>query len=335
MHASARASNRTALDIRLACVAIALLGTPVSPTAMADEREVLIGTFRANPAPADERKPDQTAEALLAQGMERLERGQVWAGQRRLEILVARHPRSAEAARARRVLGELYRGAQSEAIAAGGAETVEQPSLTEVTRQGPQSRPADRAPGTDDVAAPQPGAAPQAESSSEPTKVMSWRPQLVRNGRLEDVLRAEAGDRIFFSEGSADIGTRGRVVLAAQARWLNRNPYVFATIEGHADESGSDARNLAISQHRAEAVRDQLVASGVAASRLTIIAKGRTNRIAACDSPLCAAQNRRTVTVIFVEAGSRDDRSSEIERLRQRVPVAAQDTPLPGPRMPR
>lgn len=293
--------------------------------ALADDREVLIGTFRVQQAAQDQSAGQRTVEELFAVAMQKLENGKIWAGQRGLETLVARYPRSAEAARARRVLGELYRGAYEDAMAAagGGEDDVEQADVSpraggeQAVSHAPRGEAGDQRP-------------PAADGSSTTVAVPAWRPELARSPRLEDVLRAEAGDRVFFSAGSAEIGLRARIVLDAQARWLSRNPYVFVTIEGHADEPGSDARNVAISQDRAEAVRSRLIMAGVAPARLSVAAKGRSDRIAACDTPLCAAQNRRAVTLLSVEAGSRDDRSSGIVRPHARVPVAAQEAPPPG-----
>lgn len=48
------------------------------------------------------------------------------------------------------------------------------------------------------------------------------------------------------------------------------------TVEGHTDARGSDAFNLALSQRRASAVRDYLVARGVAAERLDPVGYGES-----------------------------------------------------------
>jgi outer membrane protein OmpA-like peptidoglycan-associated protein len=106
------------------------------------------------------------------------------------------------------------------------------------------------------------------------------------------------GDRVFFSEGSAEIGARARKALEAQADWLKRHPTLWVTIEGHADDPGAREQNLSISLRRAEAVRQRLVEGGVAPQRIRLAAYGKERAIAVCPSPLCAAQNRRAVTII-------------------------------------
>jgi outer membrane protein OmpA-like peptidoglycan-associated protein len=71
-------------------------------------------------------------------------------------------------------------------------------------------------------------------------------------------------------------------------------------IEGHTDSSGSSNANLALSQKRAEAVRDALVASGVEASRITVVGLGSERPVAANDTAEGRARNRR-VDIILEE----------------------------------
>lgn len=123
---------------------------------------------------------------------------------------------------------------------------------------------------------------------------------------VEDTFLRDAGDRIFFGSGSAEIGTRARTVLSAQAEWLKRHPVLRLTIEGHADDGGTGEQNVRLSVERAEAVRDRLVAEGVEARRIAVVARGREDRVAVCADPGCMAQNRRTVTLVHASgAGER------------------------------
>jgi len=87
--------------------------------------------------------------------------------------------------------------------------------------------------------------------------------------------QAQVGDRVFFSEGSAELGSRARTALEAQAAWLKRNAAVPVTIEGHADDAGAINHNLEVSRRRAESVRRRLIESGVAPERIHTLAYGR------------------------------------------------------------
>jgi len=110
--------------------------------------------------------------------------------------------------------------------------------------------------------------------------------------------QSAVGDRVFFSEASAELGTRGRLALQAQAAWLVRYPHLSVIVEGHADDAGGLAHNLSLSQQRAEAVRHRLVQMGVAPERIRAAAFGRERLIADCATAACAAQNRRAVTIV-------------------------------------
>jgi outer membrane protein OmpA-like peptidoglycan-associated protein len=110
--------------------------------------------------------------------------------------------------------------------------------------------------------------------------------------------QSAVGDRVFFSEASAELGTRGRLALQAQAEWLLRYPHLTIVIEGHADDAGGVAHNLSLSRQRAEVVEHRLIQMGVAPQRIRTAAFGRERLIADCAAAACAAQNRRAVTIV-------------------------------------
>lgn len=116
--------------------------------------------------------------------------------------------------------------------------------------------------------------------------------------RRQQQLREDAGDRVFFGEESAELGAHARRVLAGQVDWLRRHPTSVLCIEGHADERGDGARNLALSLQRAEKVRARLIESGVEEERLTVRALGNSRPVAICAEELCRAQNRRAVSIV-------------------------------------
>lgn len=115
--------------------------------------------------------------------------------------------------------------------------------------------------------------------------------------------QSEVGDRVFFGEGSAQLGARARAALAAQAAWLARNQAASVIVEGHADDAGAAEHNLEISLRRAEAVRRRLIESGVAPERIHVRAFGRERLIADCAAAACTAQNRRAVTIVGAPDG--------------------------------
>lgn len=137
--------------------------------------------------------------------------------------------------------------------------------------------------------------------------------------------QTQVGDRVFFSEGSAELGARARAALEAQAIWLRRNQALAVTVEGHADDAGAGDHNLEMSWRRAEAVRRRLIESGVAPERIRAAAYGRERPIAECGEPRCGAQNRRAVTVVrapaaaSIPAGASESRDTAARRSPRRL----------------
>ena len=93
-------------------------------------------------------------------------------------------------------------------------------------------------------------------------------------------------DKAVLLAGSA-------TALDQVANSLLQHPNVKVEIDGYTDTAGSSAHNLTLSQQRAEAVRTQLIAMGIASSRLTAKGDGDTNPIADNTTPEGKANNRR------------------------------------------
>ncbi len=234
-------------------------------------------SVRQPPALVAEPSANEELEELFSDALAELEAGRSWEAQRLFERLVARAPESGLANDARRYLVELYK-----------APIAPRKDATGSADGRPQSG--------------------RAANGSAP--VDGWRaeerPPAAQAGtpvsrQLEDDFIADAGDRVFFSSGSAEIGGRARGVIAAQARFLKRRPELTAVIEGHADDQPLTSRqHEELSGERAEAVRQRLIGEGVEPDRLTVVAWGREHRVSDCPDAACAAQNRRAVTVLGV-----------------------------------
>ena len=113
-----------------------------------------------------------------------------------------------------------------------------------------------------------------------------------------------AGDRVFFAFDRSDLSDQAQSTLDAQAAWLGSFRAVTVTIEGHADERGTDDYNLALSARRAAAARDYLIAKGVDAGRIETLAYGESRPAAIGSNEAAWAQNRRAVTVLTGGLGS-------------------------------
>lgn len=89
-------------------------------------------------------------------------------------------------------------------------------------------------------------------------------------------------------------------LLKSFAGYLLRHPEYHARLEGHTDNTGDPAENLALSTSRAEAVRDFLIEQGVAAERMVASGFGSKRPIADNSTSEGKSANRRTEFAIFV-----------------------------------
>jgi peptidoglycan-associated lipoprotein len=98
---------------------------------------------------------------------------------------------------------------------------------------------------------------------------------------------------IHFDFDRATLRAEDTRILEANARWLVAHPGTLVLIEGHADARGTNEYNLALGESRARITREQLVARGVAASRITLVSYGEERPQCQQSSEACWAQNRR------------------------------------------
>lgn len=106
------------------------------------------------------------------------------------------------------------------------------------------------------------------------------------------------GDRVLFEVDQSTLTADARLILESQANWLLANVEFNAIVEGHADEQGTREYNIALSDRRANAVKEYLVSRGIAANRIETVPYGKERPIALCSNESCYSQNRRAVTVL-------------------------------------
>jgi peptidoglycan-associated lipoprotein len=106
------------------------------------------------------------------------------------------------------------------------------------------------------------------------------------------------GNRVQFAANLATLSPQARATLDKQAQWLKRYSRYAVTVDGYADERGTQEYNVALGARRAETVRDYLVSRGVLPQRIRTISYGNERPVAVCDNVSCWSQNRRAVTVL-------------------------------------
>ena len=103
---------------------------------------------------------------------------------------------------------------------------------------------------------------------------------------------------IRFDFDSAIILFPAQDLLKEKARWLQENSDVTVIIEGHCDERGTSAYNLALGDRRAESVKTFLIDLGIASSRLTTISYGEERPVDDASTEEAWAKNRRAHLIV-------------------------------------
>jgi outer membrane protein OmpA-like peptidoglycan-associated protein len=98
---------------------------------------------------------------------------------------------------------------------------------------------------------------------------------------------------INFDTDSDRIKEESKPTLDKIVALLKAEPGWKLTIEGHTDSTASAEYNQRLSERRAAAVSSYLAAAGIDGSRLSSVGYGATRPVAANDTPLGRAQNRR------------------------------------------
>jgi OmpA-OmpF porin, OOP family len=98
---------------------------------------------------------------------------------------------------------------------------------------------------------------------------------------------------IVFGFDSDRIASDERGALESAADTLRRNPELRVEIAGHTDSMGQPAYNQALSERRARAVLEFLVAAGIDRDRLTARGYGQAEPVADNATEEGRARNRR------------------------------------------
>ena len=128
---------------------------------------------------------------------------------------------------------------------------------------------------------------------------------------LED-LEARETDRglvltlgdVLFDTGEATLKPGAATTIDRLAQFMRDYPERSVRIEGHTDAMGSDDANLGLSERRARAVREALVARGLDAARIATLGFGEARPIAGNETPGGRQQNRRVEIVVSDAQGA-------------------------------
>ncbi len=115
---------------------------------------------------------------------------------------------------------------------------------------------------------------------------------------------------VYFQSGKADVSPAFGAQLMKVADLMKAHPGISMVIEAHTDAVGSNESNLKLSQRRAQAIVDHLVAKGIAKDRLVPVGHGENHPIASNDDADGRGLNRRVEFRIEVP----DDQAYERRR---------------------
>ena len=116
---------------------------------------------------------------------------------------------------------------------------------------------------------------------------------------------------VYFDFDKSDITSNSKLALDKLIQIFKEYPETNLLVEGHTDDKGGDAYNLALSERRAMAVGNYLKANNISSSRLTIHWYGETQPKVENTSDANRAENRRVEFAITANDKMKEDAKKE------------------------
>ncbi|PXX90296.1 hypothetical protein DIT71_12410 [Marinobacter vulgaris] len=134
--------------------------------------------------------------------------------------------------------------------------------------------------------------------------------------RQMEELQAEQTDRgmvltlgdVLFDLNRAELKSSGEETIERLAEFMKEYEERRVRVEGYTDSTGEASYNQGLSERRAEAVRDALVAMGISSDRVETKGFGEQFPVASNETSGGRQQNRRVEIVISDEDGNIDTR---------------------------
>lgn len=133
------------------------------------------------------------------------------------------------------------------------------------------------------MAAAAPPAAPAPEAAASPAPAPAPAPQTFT---------------VYFGFNKSTLTPAARRIIGEAAAYAKQHGAAAIKLDGYTDLAGTAKYNLALSKRRAEVVRHMLLRQGIAASRITVKAYGKSNPAVPTPEGAREPRNRRAVIVI-------------------------------------
>ena len=124
----------------------------------------------------------------------------------------------------------------------------------------------------------------------------------MQNAKVERVgegIKITVDSGILFDTNSATLRSASETDITKMAAILQKYPDTNVLVEGHTDNSGSDAINQPLSERRAQAVATSTIARGVSSSRVTTQGYGSTQPVGDNSTVEGKQANRRVEVAIY------------------------------------
>ena len=103
---------------------------------------------------------------------------------------------------------------------------------------------------------------------------------------------------VYFDFDSSALGDMAKEVLSRKAEWLRMVTDASVIIEGHCDDRGTSAYNIALGDRRAESTKAFLLDLGINANQLSTISYGEERPVDTGKNEESWAKNRRAHFVV-------------------------------------
>ena len=107
---------------------------------------------------------------------------------------------------------------------------------------------------------------------------------------------------VYFSTGSAKVESRLAPYLDELATHLLKKTGSRVRVEGHTDDTGTDADNQQLSVARAESIRAELLSRGVPPDRILTDGFGKTRPLVPNTSAANRGKNRRVEISVLADS---------------------------------
>ena len=116
--------------------------------------------------------------------------------------------------------------------------------------------------------------------------------------QMKDVF---VNEYVYFDFDKYNIRPDMESVMQYKGDFMTKYGNVVVEVQGHCDERGTEAYNMALGDRRANSCRNWLEAAGIMASRLTTVSYGEERPIDMGHDEAAWAKNRRAEFVVISE----------------------------------